>query len=70
MEVKTFTYKKILGTFYRQGMLSNQKMDDHIAEMLGNGWEMLAVPGVTAGNGRTFGLGVKHDKLTITFKKG
>ena len=42
MEVKSFTYRRSLfGTYYKQGLLNLQKMDDHIAKMLSKGWEVL-----------------------------
>ncbi len=68
MEVKTFTYKNLLGTYYLQGWSGSQKMDDHIAEMLKADWEIL---GSTAqpGDGRTWGPGVKRATITMTFKK-
>ena len=47
MEVKTFTYKQMLNTFCLQKFLSNKKMDDHIAEMLSQGWQILAGPSST-----------------------
>ena len=69
MEVKSFTYKNLLGTYYLQGWLSSQKMEDHIAAMLQAGWEILTTAG-QAGDGRTFGPGVKRATTTITFKRG
>ena len=34
MEVKSFTYRKnLFGTYYKQGFLNVQKMDDHMAKM-------------------------------------
>ena len=68
MEVKTFTYKKMLNTFYLQKFLSNKKMDDHIAEMLSQGWEILGGP--VGGKERAKGIGLPGDTMTITFKKG
>jgi hypothetical protein len=68
VEVKTFTYKKLLGSYYLQGLLSSKKMDDHIAEMLSQGWELLGEAG-HAGDGRTFGPLVRRDRLTITYKR-
>jgi hypothetical protein len=69
MEVKSFTYKNLLGTYYLQGWFSSQKMDDHIAEMHGNGWKILN-SAESPGDGRTWGPGVKRATITLTFKKG
>jgi hypothetical protein len=42
MEVKTFTYKKMLNSYYLQKFISSQKMEEHIAEMLQQGWDILS----------------------------
>ncbi|HEV2314282.1 MAG TPA: hypothetical protein VGR94_03175 [Candidatus Acidoferrales bacterium] len=42
MQVKSFTYQKnFFGTYYKRGFLNLHKMDDHIARMLSEGWEIL-----------------------------
>jgi hypothetical protein len=42
MQVKSFTYEKnFFGTYNKRGFLNLQKMDDHIAKMLNDGWEIL-----------------------------
>jgi hypothetical protein len=69
MEIKTFTYKNLAGTYYLQGWLSSQKMDDHITEMVKDGWNILNSAD-QPGDGRTFGPGVKRATITMTFKKG
>jgi len=56
MEVKSFTYKNLLGTYYLQGWLSSQKMDDHIATMLKDGWQILTTAD-QSGDGARLGLG-------------
>jgi hypothetical protein len=69
MQVRTITYKNLAGTYYLQGWISSQRMDDHIAEMLTDGWEILNSSD-QAGDGRTFGPGVRRAAITMTFKKG
>lgn len=66
MQVKTFTYKKKLGTFYLEKMFSNTKMDDHIAQMLQEGWEVLSTG---SHKGPSKGIGLPGDTMTVTFKK-
>ena len=66
MEVKTFTYKKILNTYYLQKMFGNKKMDDHIAEMAKNGWEILSSANH---KGPSKGIGLSGETITLTFKK-
>jgi hypothetical protein len=42
MRVKSFTYEKtVFGTYRKRGLLNLQKMDNHIAKMLDDGWEIL-----------------------------
>ena len=67
MEVKTFTYKKILNTYYLQKAFSNKKMDDHIAEMVKDGWEIL---NSGSHKGPSRGIGLSGETITMTFKKG
>ena len=69
MEVKTFTYEKTIRGYMLQGWASSEKMDDHIAKMLNDGWKVMSQNAI-AGDGRTFGPGVVRDKMTITFTKG
>ena len=66
MQVKTFTYKKMLNTYYLQKMFSSVKMDDHITEMLKDGWEVL---NSGSHKGRREGFGIPGDIITMTFKK-
>jgi len=41
MQVKSFTYQKnFFGTYYKRGFVNLHKMDDHIAKMLNDGWEI------------------------------
>jgi len=67
MEVKTFTYKKMAGTFYLQKMFSSKKMDDHIAEMRSQGWE---ISGSGSHKGPSKGIGLPGDTMTIIFERG
>jgi hypothetical protein len=69
MEVKSFTYRKsIFGTYYKRGLLSLQKMDDHLAKMLSEGWEVLSQ---TAHSGERWALRpfAKRDTITIAFRR-
>lgn len=69
MDVKSFTYRKSLfGTYYKQGLLNLQKMDDHIAKMLNEGWDILTQ---TAHSGERSMLRpfAKRDSVTVSFKK-
>lgn len=67
MEVKTFTYKKKLNTYYLEKMFSNTKMDDHIAEMARDGWEIL---NSANHKGPSRGIGLSGETITLTFKRG
>lgn len=73
MEIKSFTYKRLLGklstTYYLQRWLSRKRMDEHIAEMLADGWTIMSAPVGIVGDGRTLGLFIKHDIIIITYKK-
>lgn len=43
MQIKTFTYRKsFFGTYRKQGFVDLQKMDDHLAKMLSDGWKVLS----------------------------
>ena len=69
MEVKSFAYRKnLFGTYYKRGLFNIQKMDDHIARMLSDGWEVLTQ---TAHNGerRVLRPFAKRDAITISFSK-
>ncbi len=67
MQVETYTYTKMAGTFYLKKMLSSIKMDDHIAEMVAKGWK----PGQPAPHTgpKPWGIGMSGDKITIIFTK-
>jgi hypothetical protein len=69
MEVKTFTYEKTIRGYMLQGWASSERMDDHIAKTVKDGWKFMP-PTAIPGDGRTFGPGVVRDKMTITFTKG
>jgi hypothetical protein len=57
MNVKSITYKRMIGdTFYHQSILSSEKMDDHMAQMLNDGWEIKS-------------QFQKDDKIIITYAK-
>jgi hypothetical protein len=68
MQVKTFTYKKMLGTFHLQHMLSSEKMDDHIAQMLQDGWEVMSTTSLKGTSG-LLGSQRDPDKIVMTYKK-
>lgn len=77
--VKTFTYTKRFGTFMRDGKA--QTMDDHIAEMLSEGWQVLNTQGggghINVGRtalravtlGLVFGASRAAETMTITFSR-
>ena len=69
MQVKSFTYEKnVFGTYYKRGLLSLQKMDDHIAKMLSDGWEILTQTAHT-GDRRILRPFAKRDTITVSFSK-
>jgi len=69
VEVKSFTYRKSLfGTYHKQGLLNIQKMDDHIAKLLSEGWEVLAQT-AHSGERRILRPFAKRDTITVSFKK-
>lgn len=68
MEVKTVTYKKKLNTYYLEGWLSNQKMDEHIAEMLKQGWTIMRGPEPGAPGPRE-GIGLPGDTMIVVYQK-
>lgn len=69
MEVKTFTYKKMLNSYYLQKLFSSKKMEEHIAEMVGQGWEILSGP-MPGAKEHSKGIGLPGDTMIIVFKKG
>ena len=69
MKVKSFTYRKnIFGTYYKQGLLNLQKMDDHIAKMLTDGWEVLTQT-AHSGERRVLRPFAKRDSITVSFRR-
>jgi len=69
MEVKTFTYEKMAGQYRLKKLFSTQKMEDHIAEMVKQGWEILTPP-TPGAKGDRKGIGLPGDTMIIVFKKG
>jgi hypothetical protein len=69
MEVKSFTYRKSLfGTYYKQGLLNLQKMDNHMAKMMDDGWEVLTQT-AHCGERRVLRPFAKRDTITVSFRK-
>jgi hypothetical protein len=69
MRVKSFTYEKnFWGTYRKRGLLNSQKMDDHIAKMLNDRWEILSQIS-HSGDWRTLLPFAKRDAITISFRK-
>lgn len=69
MEVKSVTYRKsIFGTYYKCGLFNLQKMDDHMAKMLNDGWEVLTQT-AHSGERRVLRPFAKRDTITVSFKK-
>jgi hypothetical protein len=69
MRVKSFTYQKsVFGTYYKRGLLNLQKMDNHIATMLNDGWEILTQTSHT-GDRRILRPFAKRDTITVSFRK-
>jgi hypothetical protein len=69
MQVKSFTYERSwYGTYHRQRIFSMQRMDTHIARMLGGGWEILTQT-AHSGQGSRFRPFAKRDTITISFSK-
>ena len=69
MQVKSFTYQKnVFGTYYKRGLLNLQKMDDHIAKMLSDGWEILNQT-ATSGENIVLKPFAKRDTITVTYRK-
>ena len=69
MQVKSFTYQRnVFGTYYKSGLLNLQKMDDHIAKMLSDGWEILTQTSHT-GDRRVLRPFAKRDSIAVSFRK-
>ena len=69
MRVKSFTYQKsVFGRYYKRGLLNLTKMDDHIANMLRDGWEILTQTSHT-GDRRILRPFAKRDTITVSFRK-
>ena len=69
MEVKSFTYRKnLFGTYYKQGFLNVQKMDDHMVKMLNDGWEVLTQM-AHSGERRVLRPFAKRDSITVSFRR-
>jgi hypothetical protein len=69
MQVKSFTYEKsCCGEYHRQRFFSMEKMDSHVAKMLGQGWAILAQTS-HSGHGRRSQPFAKRDTITITFQE-
>ncbi|MGF7135878.1 hypothetical protein P3T40_007390 [Paraburkholderia sp. EB58] len=69
MKIKTFTYEKMLNAYYLRQTRSRQTMEDHIVEMLQQGWVVMSGPGPVAKVPRR-GCGLPGDTMIIVFKKG
>jgi len=69
MQIKSFTYRKsFFGIYRKQGLLDLQKMDDHIAKMLNDGWEVLSQT-ATSGESIVLKPFSKRDTITISFRR-
>ena len=83
VEVKTCTYTKRFGMFMLDAW-NSKKMDDHVAEMLQDGWELVnsgndtghvnvgrtvAAAALTGGLSLLFGASRSAEKVTLTFKR-
>ncbi|HLG95980.1 MAG TPA: hypothetical protein VKX49_06690 [Bryobacteraceae bacterium] len=69
MQVKSFAYQEnVFGTYYKRGLLNLQKMDDHIAKMLGDGWEILTQTS-HGGDRRILRPFAKRDTITVAFQR-
>ena len=68
MELKTFTYEKMLNAYYLRQTRSRQTMEDHIVEMLQQGWKVMSGPTPVAKTPRR-GRGLPGDTMIIVFKK-
>jgi len=69
MQIKSFTYRRsFFGIYRKQGLLDLQKMDDHIAKMLSDGWEILNQT-ATSGENIVLKPFAKRDTITVTYRK-
>jgi hypothetical protein len=68
MELKTFTYEKTLNAYYLRQTRGRQTLEDHIAEMLQQGWKIMSGPTPVAKTPRR-GRGLPGDAIIIVFKK-
>lgn len=69
MKIKTFTYGKMLNAYYLRQTRSRQTMEDHIVEMLQQGWVVMSGPSPVAKVPQR-GSGLPGDTMIILFKKG
>lgn len=69
MQIKSFTYRKsFFGIYRKQGLLDLQKMDNHTAKLLSEGWEILS-QAATSGESIVLKPFSKRDTITVTFRK-
>ena len=54
--------------YYKRGLLNLTKMDNHIAKMLNDGWEILTQTSHT-GDRRILRPFAKRDTITVSFRK-
>ena len=69
MEVKSVTYRKsIFGIYYKWGLFNLQKMDNHMAKMLTDGWEVLTQT-AHSGERRVLKPFAKRDTITVSYRR-
>ncbi len=83
-EVKTFSYAKYNKQFMLEGVWSPKAMDDHVAEMLREGWQLLNSSGdsghvnvgrtviaaaATGGLSLLLGASRSRERITLTFTR-
>ena len=69
MEVKSVTYRKsIFGTYYKRGLFNLQKMDNHMAKMLNDGWEVLTQT-AHSGERRVLRPFAKRGTITVSYRR-
>lgn len=69
MEVESVTYRKsIFGTYYKWGLFNLQKMDNHMAKMLNDGWEVLTQT-AHSGERRVLRPFAKRDTITVSYRR-
>ena len=67
MQVKSYAYERAwYGTYHRQRFFSMEKLDTHLAKMLGQGWQVFSQ---AARSGRGLRPLAKRDTITIAFRK-